>query len=95
MTVNTYFAGDAASFTSQNALDRLASRPFTSSAGILVTGAQDTTYVPRGQQIFDVAKAAGMDVTHQVLPGGHSWQVWKPELQNNLGWLAGRFGLTQ
>ncbi|THJ65588.1 esterase [Arthrobacter echini] len=93
--ISTYFAGDASAFTDQNALDRLTNHSFPDSAGIVVVGATDTTYRSQGQQVFDVAHASGMDVTEQVLPGGHSWQVWKPGLVNNLDWLAQRMGLIK
>lgn len=91
--ISTYFSGDAAAFAAQNALDRLGTASFSSSYGIIVTGAQDTTYGPQGQQVYDAAKKAGMSVTLQVLPGGHSWEVWKPGLQNNLDWLTQHLGL--
>jgi S-formylglutathione hydrolase FrmB len=35
-----------------------------------------------------------MKVTWMELPGGHSWQVWKPGLEKNLPWLADRLGLS-
>ncbi|MBG6218886.1 S-formylglutathione hydrolase FrmB [Arthrobacter sp. CAN_A6] len=92
--VSTYFAGDAAAFTAQNAIDRLAVRSYGSSTGIIVTGAGDSVYGPQGKKVYDAALAAGMNVTLQELPGGHSWQVWKPGLQNNLDWLTGQLGLT-
>ncbi|WP_181036528.1 esterase family protein [Arthrobacter sp. B1805] len=92
--ISTYFSGDPSAFAAQNALDKLAVGSFGSSSGIVVTGAQDTTYAPQGQKVYEAAKASGMSVTLQVLPGGHSWQVWKPGLQNNLDWLTGRLGLT-
>jgi len=34
-----------------------------------------------------------MDVQLQELPGGHSWQVWKAGLANNLDWLGHRLGI--
>ena len=91
--VNLYFGGDAAAFTAQNALDRLSTQKFPDSAGIIVVGKDDTVYAPQGQQVFDAAKSAGMDVQFQELDGGHSWAVWKAGLVNNLDWLSKRLGI--
>jgi len=91
--VNLYFGGDSAAFTAQNALDRLGAQQFPDSAGIIVVGKGDAVYAPQGQQVYDAAKAAGMDVQFQELDGGHSWAVWKAGLVNNLDWLSGRLGI--
>ena len=91
--VKTYFGGDKSRFTAQNALDRLAEQQFPDSAGIVAVGAADAVYTPEGRQVYAAAKAAGMDVTLQVLPGGHSWQVWQAGLAKNLDWLGRRLGI--
>ena len=91
--IKTYFGGDASRFTAQNALDRLAANSFPDSAGIVAVGINDTMYEPQGRQVYAAAKAAGMEVTLQELPGGHSWQVWQAGLANNLDWLGKRLGL--
>lgn len=91
--IQTYFNGNASAFTDQNAVDVLAGKSFPDSAGIMVVGADDSVYAPQGQTVFEAAKKAGMDVTFQRLPGGHSWEVWKAGLENNLDWLCRRLGL--
>lgn len=91
--IQTYFGGDAAAFTAQNALDRLAGASYPGSAGIVVVGEGDSVYGPQGQQVVDAARAAGMDITFQELPGGHGWQVWKAGLAENLDWLSRRLGI--
>lgn len=91
--ISTYFGGNESRFTAQNALDRLAAQSFPDSAGIVAVGADDSVYTPEGRRVYEAAKAAGMDVTFQVLPGGHSWQVWKAGLANNLDWLCRRLGI--
>lgn len=91
--IKTYFGGDASRFKAQNALDLLAARSFPDSAGIVAVGVDDSVYEPQGQRVYDAAKAAGMDVSIQKLPGGHSWQVWKAGLANNLDWLCRRLGI--
>lgn len=91
--VDTYFGGDKSAFSQQNPLDLLAREKFPDSAGIIVVGSQDSVYAPEGKTVYDAAKSAGMDVQLQVLRGGHSWQVWKAGVANNLEWLARRMGI--
>jgi enterochelin esterase-like enzyme len=91
--VDTYFGGDSAAFAAQNALDKLDGGSFPDSAGVVVVGRDDPVYAPQGQQVYDAASAAGMDVQFQEVDGGHSWAAWKAGLVNNLDWLAGRLGI--
>lgn len=91
--IDTYFGGDQAAFEQQNPLDRLKRDTFTDSAGIVVVGEDDGIYAPQGRQVYQAAQAAGMDVHLQELPGGHSWQVWRAGLSENLQWLSVRLGL--
>jgi S-formylglutathione hydrolase FrmB len=94
-TVNDAFGGDAAAFARINPLDILASRRFPDSAGLIVVGADDAEFRPQSERIYQACLAAGMDVQFSTLPGGHSWQVWGPGLENSLPWLGSRLGLTK
>lgn len=91
--VQTYFGGNTAAFTAQNPLDLLQHRSFPDSAGIVVVGADDSVYAPQGRSVSAAARAAGMDVTLQEVPGAHSWHVWKAGLVDNLDWLGHRLGI--
>lgn len=91
--LDTYFDGDSAAFAAQNALDVLKHRSFPDSAGIVVIGKDDDVYAGQGREVYDAAKAAGMDVQLQELPGAHSWEVWKEGLAGNLDWLGHRLGI--
>ena len=93
--LDTYFGGDAAAFASQNALDVLKHRTFPDTAGIVVVGKDDDVYADQGRQVYKAAKAAGMDVQLQEVPGGHSWQVWQQGLAGNLDWLCRRLGILE
>lgn len=93
-TVRAAFAGDTAAFTKVNPLDVLTSTRFPKTAGYLVGGQQDSTYLPQAQRVFAACRAAGMDVRLQILPGGHTWRVWAPGLDGALPWLSTRLGLT-
>ncbi|MCC9174106.1 alpha/beta hydrolase [Arthrobacter sp. zg-Y179] len=93
--LDTYFGGDKAAFAEQNAVDRFRRMSFPDLAGIVVVGREDKVYAPEGRQVYDAARAAGADVQFQELPGGHSWQVWRAGLENNLDWLGRRLGILE
>ncbi|MFY2791706.1 esterase family protein [Rhodococcus sp. KRD162] len=92
-TVQQAFGGDAAAFTAVNPLDLLKSRRYPDSAGIFVVGTDDKDFKPGQQEMYDAAKAAGMDVQYVEVPGGHSFEVWAEGLRRELPWLATRTGL--
>jgi S-formylglutathione hydrolase FrmB len=93
-TVQAAFGGDEAAFAAVNPLDVLARATFPGTAGFLVAGEQDTEYGPQAQRVFAACKAAGMDVQLEVKPGGHTFEVWGPGLEDALPWLATRLGMT-
>jgi enterochelin esterase-like enzyme len=90
--VSKYFNGDDSAFAQQNAVDVLRTHTFPDSAAIITVGADDSFYRPQGITVYNAAKAAGIDVQLQQVPGGHTWQAWRAGLQNNLDWLMGRAG---
>ncbi len=92
--IDRYFHGDAAAFARQNPLDLLKTGHFRGTAGIITVGAADGFYRPQGELVYTAAKAAGMDVTLQTMPGSHTWQAWRPGLQDNLDWLMRRYAVT-
>jgi S-formylglutathione hydrolase FrmB len=77
-----------------NPLDILAARSFPDTAGAIVAGVDDRVYGPESRRIFEACQTAGMDVRFELLPGGHSWQVWGGGLDHFLPWLATRLELT-
>ncbi len=93
-TVQQAFGGNSSAFTAINPLDLLKSRRYPDSAGIFVVGADDKDYKPGQQEMYNAAKAAGMDVQYVEVPGGHSFAVWSEGLRRELPWLATRTGLT-
>jgi S-formylglutathione hydrolase FrmB len=93
-TVQATFGGDEAAFAAVNPLDVMASKQFPNSAGYLVAGQQDAQYLPQAQRVYAACRAAGMDVQLHVRPGGHSFEVWGPGLEEALPWLASRLGMT-
>lgn len=92
-TVAATFGGNEQAFAAVDPLQELAARPEPSSAAYFVVGAQDPDYRRQQLAVADAARAAGMAVTYRELPGGHSWDVWRPALGDALPWLAARTGL--
>jgi len=94
-TVAATFGGNEQAFAAVDPLQELAVHPLPGSAGYIVAGAQDSHYRPGQQAVAAAARAAGMSITYQELPGGHSWNVWRPALTDALPWLAVRMGLPR
>lgn len=91
--IKTYFGGDAAAFAKVNPLNVLKTTKLTGSNAIIVVGSNDAAYRPQGEEVYRALKAAGTQVSLQVLPGGHAWEVWKPGIVNNLDWLMQQYGV--
>jgi len=72
----------------------LARTRFPRSAGVFMAGANDSTYGPQQRTMYLAARRAGMSVRLMYLPGGHDWRLAHGALQANMGWLAGRLGIT-
>ncbi|MCC3773183.1 esterase family protein, partial [Streptomyces sp. UNOC14_S4] len=92
-TVDKAFGGDAAAFAAVNPLDVLARQRFPDTSAAFVAGSDDSTYRPQQRTVYEAAVKAGMRAEWVLLPGGHSWQVWRPGLERQLPWLARRTGL--
>jgi S-formylglutathione hydrolase FrmB len=93
-TVRAAFDGDEKAFRRVNPLDILANHRFPTTSAMIVVGRQDDRYRPQQHRVQGACHAAGMDVTWMELPGGHTWGVWGPGLEQSLPWLAVRAGLT-
>ncbi|MFD3462983.1 alpha/beta hydrolase [Nocardia fluminea] len=93
-TVDAAFGGDTEALLRANPLDLLRSRAYPDSAGAFVVGADDETYRPQVERMYQAAKDAGMDVRLRILPGGHNFALWEFGLRDQLPWLATRLGLT-
>jgi S-formylglutathione hydrolase FrmB len=95
LTIGRAFGGDAAAFARVDPIAVLARTRFPRNAGVFVGGASDRVYTPQQRTMYLAARHAGMSVTFMVLPGAHDWRVWRAGLERNIGWLAGRLGITE
>jgi S-formylglutathione hydrolase FrmB len=93
-TVAATFHGDQAAFDAVDPMKELARRRFPGSAAFIDVGAQDRDYRPQALAVAAAARAAGMAVTYQELPGRHNWEVWGPGFDVATPWLMSRLGLT-
>jgi S-formylglutathione hydrolase FrmB len=87
-SVDAAFGGDKAAFFAVDPLTIMKTRKFPGSHGLVVAGSDDGVYRPQQRAVYAACERAGMRVSYQQLPGGHGWQVWRPGLEKNLGWLA-------
>jgi S-formylglutathione hydrolase FrmB len=92
-TVAAAFGGDEEAFRSVTPLALLAAHRFPGSAGVVTVGADDPVYGPQAQQVAAAARAAGMDITLSVRPGGHTWALAGDGLAEFLPLMARRTGL--
>jgi S-formylglutathione hydrolase FrmB len=93
-TVAAAFGGDRAAFAAVNPLDELRHRSYPASAGYLVAGAQDPSFLRQQETVAAEARQAGMTITTARTPGRHDWRVWGAGLTDALPWLAARMGLA-
>ncbi|KNB52347.1 alpha/beta hydrolase [Streptomyces caatingaensis] len=92
-TIDKAFGGDAAAFARVAPLDVMARERFPDTRAAFVAGRSDDTYRPQQRTVYEAARAAGMRAEWVELPGGHSWQVWRPGLERQLPWIARQTGL--
>jgi enterochelin esterase-like enzyme len=93
-TVAATFGGNEQAWAAVDPLRELAAHPEPGSAGYVVVGRNDDRYRPQALAVAAAARAAGISITYQELPGGHDWEVWRPALTHAIPWLAARMGLT-
>ncbi|MEV4868196.1 alpha/beta hydrolase-fold protein [Streptomyces syringium] len=94
-TVDTAFGGDPAAFAAVNPLDVMARKRFPDTKAAFIAGSDDKTYGPQQRKVYEAAVKAGMRAEWVELPGGHSWQVWRPGLERQLPWLSRETGLIR
>jgi S-formylglutathione hydrolase FrmB len=93
-TVNTLFNGDEAAFLKINPLDIMKQTQFPKSAGMFCAGTDDNEYGPATKTMYEAAKAAGMQVQDQTVPGGHDFPTWGDCLSSSMDWLGTRLDIT-
>jgi S-formylglutathione hydrolase FrmB len=94
-TVDTAFGGDESKFKAINPADLLAAKKYPDSAGWFIWGDGDPENKPEQLQLYNAAKAAGMDVYQWESTGtGHDWGTVTNGLAHVMPWMATQMNLT-
>ncbi len=90
------FAGSAVAYARAQPTSILRARaPYSDFAAFFAVGATDNTYRPAADVNSAAARAAGMTVTLDVIPGsGHDWTTATVGMAEGLAWLFPRVGLA-
>ena len=94
-TIWKSFGGNTAAYDRVDPVVVMAHTRFPDDTGVFVAGKNDKTYTPQQRAMYLAARRAGMQVTFMLLPGGHSWLVWRDGLEQNVAWLAVKLGITE
>lgn len=94
-TVADLFGGDEQAFRAHEPLDLLRAQRYPGLAGWFEVGTKDPRPLEAIEQLVPAARAAGITVCYQKVPGGeHTFRVWSQSYADALPWLAYRLGLT-
>ena len=92
-TISEGFDGSRELYAANDPVQVMKTRRYDGTAGIISWGSDDTSFKEGLIEVDEAAKASGMTVDTRSYPGGHSWKVWKAAFEDQLPWLAERFGL--
>jgi S-formylglutathione hydrolase FrmB len=93
-TVQEAFGGDQDAYRGVDPLYELPTAHLPDSAGLMTVGQGDTDFRRQAEQIFALARGAGMSVELYEVPGNHSWTIASDALAQGLPWISGRLDLT-
>ncbi|MCZ2403973.1 esterase [Paenarthrobacter sp. Z7-10] len=95
-TIAAAFGGNSAAFDAVTPLNVMARTRYPDSWIYFAAGAQDGQFSEYMNQVATAAKASGMTVATDSVPGaGHAWTVPIQALGPALTWLAPRLGLAR
>lgn len=92
-TISEGFDGSRELYAANDPVQVMKTRRYDATAGIISWGSDDTSFKEGLIEVDEAAQASGMKVETRSYPGGHSWKVWKAAFEDQLPWLAERFGL--
>ncbi|MEP6560437.1 MAG: alpha/beta hydrolase-fold protein, partial [Nakamurella sp.] len=92
-TVTELFGGSQEKANAVQPLIVMKTKTFPDTAGFVVAGTDDSTYLPQAKRVVAAATTAGMTIEYVELPGGHEWSVWGLGFAKALPWLAQRMGI--
>ncbi|PAJ70063.1 MULTISPECIES: alpha/beta hydrolase [Corynebacterium] len=96
-TVDVLFGGDEVAFQAVNPETLLqkavGKATYNGISGRFVAGERDTNAMAALQHQNELAQKAGMSTTFRSLPGGHSFEVWRVALRQDIDFVAQRGGI--
>jgi len=97
-TLSTFFGGSLATYKEHDALaiaNRTDAQEKLSGVGgqLIVGRDEQQSIIQANHDLFDKGKALGLDMVLEVLPGHHSFGLWKQGITDTVPWLAHRLGL--
>ena len=91
------FGGDEAAFQSVNPetllQEAIGTVTYKGIAGRFAAGKRDQEAMAALPHQNELAKKAGMSTTFRSLPGGHSFEVWRVALRQDIDFVAQRGGI--
>jgi S-formylglutathione hydrolase FrmB len=86
-TITKLFGGSRTAYDEHDPLWLLPRHHYPGLAGWFACGSSDAAVLADQKTIAPIARAAGLTVHDEVVPGRHTWLVWSGELQQMLPWL--------
>ncbi|MCI6207174.1 MAG: alpha/beta fold hydrolase [Corynebacterium glucuronolyticum] len=88
-TVDKYFGGDPEAYRENNPRELLSDRQkYVGIPVRFIVGDADRDYRPGMEELYGLARQAGMNATLTILPGGHDFRVWRQGLISSLDFIA-------
>lgn len=96
-TIDVLFGGDEAAFQAVNPetllREAVGATTYKRIAGRFAAGERDNNAMAALQHQNELAQKAGMSTTFRSLPGGHSFEVWRVALRQDIDFVAQRGGI--
>lgn len=87
LTVRTLFGGSQSAYNQHDPTWLMTHHRYPALAAWFVVGQQDTAGMRDQQKVSADARAAGIAVHTETMPGGHHWTLWAAALPDFLTWL--------
>lgn len=93
-TIAKGFGGDRAAYLANDPLTLLQQGRYEGVHGVFSAGDSDPAFLDSMRALHQAAAAAGMTTELRVYPGTHAWTVFAHALNDQVGWLGDRLGIT-
>lgn len=95
-TINQIFGGSVNNYNFHQPLYLLDNRKYSGLGGFFGNGNSDTPDVTTGTNLlYQSTKQDNFDVIHEVVNGGHTFNIFNELLKEAIPWISNRIGATQ